>query len=58
MINLEKIRRRDKRIYAYYLAHPKVSYAAIGRMYKLTRERVRQIMLREKLRKKDAINKI
>jgi len=39
---------RDLAIFTMYLGHPNMSMAEIGRMFHITRERVRQIILRER----------
>ena len=39
---------RDARLYKYHLAHPGTSIAAIGRMYRISREWARVIIKREK----------
>jgi hypothetical protein len=33
-----------EQIYGYYINHPGISFATIGRIYKLSRERIRQII--------------
>jgi 5-methylcytosine-specific restriction endonuclease McrA len=35
---------RNKSLVEYYNKHPQISYAALGRIFKLSRERVRQIL--------------
>jgi len=35
---------RDEKLRGYSQRHPDMSYAALGRVFKITRERVRQIL--------------
>ena len=39
-----KVTKRNEKLKAYYRKHPGMSYAALGRVFKLTRERIRQIL--------------
>lgn len=39
-----KVARRNEKLKAYASRYPKMSYAALGRVFKLTRERVRQLL--------------
>jgi len=46
---------RDQRLYRYHLAHPKMSYAAIGRVFHIKhRQQVGVIIKRLKENKADA----
>jgi len=38
-----KLAKRNQNLMRYAMKYPKMSYAALGRVFKLSRERVRQI---------------
>jgi DNA-directed RNA polymerase sigma subunit (sigma70/sigma32) len=44
---LKQKQNRNGRLRKYHAAHPTYSYAKLGRIFKLTRERVRQILSKE-----------
>jgi len=39
-----KVAKRNEKLREYYRKHPGMSYAALGRVFKLSRERIRQIL--------------
>jgi len=42
---------RNQALYEYYLSHPDSSLSEMGKIFSITKERVRQIINREKLRR-------